>query len=196
MSISDKQLAANQANAQKSTGPRTPEGKRKSSQNALKHGVLARAILIEGEDERGFFNLCKAYEWEYKPQTPTERALVNKAVTAQWRALRAASLESSAINREMQRQEQVTQHEDDVTRAMLAVKVLNETSAHMERLSLYEHRFDLQHRHAIRDLLRLREKRRAEKVNLNKRTHFDEATKELIAPTPISKPISDVPEAA
>lgn len=192
MSISDKQRTANQANAQKSTGPRTEEGKRKSSQNALKHGVLAKAILIEGECEQGFLNLCKAYEREYNPQTPTEHSLVNKAVTAQWRALRAASLEAAAITREMQLQAESTEHEDETTRAMLAVKALNETSAHMERLSLYEHRFDLQHRHAIRDLLLLRER----KMNLNKRTHFDDTTKALIVRESISKPILDAPKAA
>ncbi len=185
MSISEKRLAANRANAKKSTGPRTPEGKRRSSQNSLEHGVLANAILIEGESKEGFLHLCQAYAREYNPQTPTEQALVNKAVTSQWRALRAASLESAAIKREMRLQAESTDQEDDPTRAMLAVRALNETSAHMERLTLYEHRFDLQHRHAIRDLLRLRE----EKMNLNKRTHFDEATKELIAPDPSAKAI-------
>jgi hypothetical protein len=190
--VTEKQPADNRANARKSTGPRTFEGRRRGSQNALKHGVLAKAILIEGECEEGFLKLCKAYVREYSPQTPTEPALVNKAVTAQCRALRAASLEAAAVTYELQRQSESIAQEDDATRAMLAVRALHETSAHMERLSLYAHRFDPQHRHAIRDLQRLR----VEKMNLNKPTHFDEATKQLIAPTPISKPIDDPSKAA
>jgi len=200
MPLSERKLAANRANAQKSTGPRNFEGRRRSSQNALKHGVLANAILIEGECREGFLNLCRSYQREYNPQTPTEHALVNKAVTAQWRALRAAAIESAAITREMQLQAHSTEHDDETTRAMLAVKALNETSAHMERLSLYEHRFDVQHRHAIRDLHRLRrqqtEKPGVEKLNLNKPTQIDEAIRELITPEPETKPIENPPKAA
>ncbi|MHC4445109.1 MAG: hypothetical protein ACYTA5_21125 [Planctomycetota bacterium] len=48
--ISEKQLQANRQNAKKSTGPKTPEGKARSSQNALKHGLLARQILINDDD--------------------------------------------------------------------------------------------------------------------------------------------------
>jgi len=45
--VSDKQLAANRANAQRSTGPRTPEGKAIARYNALTHGILARAVIPE-----------------------------------------------------------------------------------------------------------------------------------------------------
>ena len=44
---SEKQLAANRRHAQLSTGPRTPEGKARSRWNALKHGVLAKALIPE-----------------------------------------------------------------------------------------------------------------------------------------------------
>jgi hypothetical protein len=52
MSTSPAQLAANAANAQYSSGPRTPEGKTHSSQNASKHGLTARGVVIApGEQE-------------------------------------------------------------------------------------------------------------------------------------------------
>ena len=44
------QRKANRQNAKKSTGPRTPEGKARSSQNALKHGLLARDAVMADED--------------------------------------------------------------------------------------------------------------------------------------------------
>ena len=46
----EAQIEANRANAQKSTGPRTPEGKATVAQNAVKHGLLARTAVLHGED--------------------------------------------------------------------------------------------------------------------------------------------------
>ena len=48
----DKQRKANRQNAKKSTGPRTEEGKARSSQNGLKHGLLARDAVMAGEVSR------------------------------------------------------------------------------------------------------------------------------------------------
>ncbi|MBN2559834.1 MAG: hypothetical protein JXQ75_02750, partial [Phycisphaerae bacterium] len=50
----EAQIAANRLNAQKSTGPRTPEGKAKVAQNALKHGLLAKQSVVRGEDAEEF----------------------------------------------------------------------------------------------------------------------------------------------
>src|SRR5262245_10281402 len=55
---SERQLAANRANAQRSTGPRTAAGKARASLNALRHGILARSAfnqVIEGEGRRAEF---------------------------------------------------------------------------------------------------------------------------------------------
>ena len=49
MPLSPEQLAANRANAQKSTGPRTPEGKSKSRLNAFRHGITAQVIVMPPE---------------------------------------------------------------------------------------------------------------------------------------------------
>ena len=43
-----KQIAANRRNAQKSTGPRTPEGRAVSKMNALKHGIFSKEVLVSG----------------------------------------------------------------------------------------------------------------------------------------------------
>ena len=48
--ISEKQRRANRENAKKSTGPRTAEGKARSSKNGIKHGLLARDAVMADED--------------------------------------------------------------------------------------------------------------------------------------------------
>ena len=50
MSLSAAQISANQANAQKSTGPLSIEGKQKIASNALKHGLFSKNLLLTDED--------------------------------------------------------------------------------------------------------------------------------------------------
>jgi hypothetical protein len=88
--ISEKQLAANRANAQFSTGPRTVEGKRKVSQNRITHGLTGHATLIPGEDPQAFQTLCLRLNLELAPATSVENALVDTIANAQWRAHRIA----------------------------------------------------------------------------------------------------------
>src|SRR5690349_20676547 len=52
--LSDRKLAANRANARKSTGPRTPQGKRASSRNATTHGIFCNELCLPGENETVF----------------------------------------------------------------------------------------------------------------------------------------------
>ena len=52
--VSQKQIDANRRNAQKSTGPKTKEGKAKSSMNSIKYGIYSDKFLIKGEKKRGF----------------------------------------------------------------------------------------------------------------------------------------------
>ena len=52
--ISRRKLRANRRNAEKSTGPRTPEGKARASRNATTHGVFCRDVVVPGEDRAGF----------------------------------------------------------------------------------------------------------------------------------------------
>src|SRR3954470_10857916 len=47
MKVSEARILANRKNAQKSTGPKTPEGKEKSRLNALKHGLCSSAVAPE-----------------------------------------------------------------------------------------------------------------------------------------------------
>src|SRR5579883_1143161 len=72
----------NRQNAQKSTGPKTQEGKDRSRQNALKHGLRAEVIPLPDEDPAEIRARSDAWNDYYKPRTPAEQHLVNECVRA------------------------------------------------------------------------------------------------------------------
>jgi hypothetical protein len=90
----EKQIAANQDNALKSTGPRTPEGKRKSSKNALKHGLLSREVLLpDGEEKTVLEAFGSRLRADLEPVGELEDLLVDRIITAAWRLRRVLRLE-------------------------------------------------------------------------------------------------------
>ena len=79
-----RQIEANRLNAQKSTGPRTPEGKAVSSQNALKSGLDAESQFVVGEDRAEFAQLQHEYLTRFQPLTPEERFQVDTLLRNEW----------------------------------------------------------------------------------------------------------------
>jgi hypothetical protein len=91
------QILANQANAQKSCGPKTEIGKQASSQNRLIHGLSDPGdvfFLQACEDESQFVTLKARLNREHQPQTETERILVRRMVESEWLRLRALRLQN------------------------------------------------------------------------------------------------------
>ena len=93
------QLAANRLNAQRSTGPRSVEGKSASRFNALKHGVDAASISLPGEDPAAYQALADAYDAQYQPETVTHRFLVDTMIRADWQKQRLQILEAALIRK-------------------------------------------------------------------------------------------------
>src|SRR5579859_8093329 len=90
-----KQFEANRRNAQKSTGPKTPEGKAAVSMNALRHGLRARTVVLPGENQDEFHQLCNDLEAEWRPQSRTEQFYVEQMAVSQWKLVR---MEVSEVN--------------------------------------------------------------------------------------------------
>ncbi len=95
--ISEAQLEANRANAQHSTGPSTPEGKATSSQNALKHGLTGKTVLLPNEDPAEYQQLLDDYHQIHKPVGTEEQRLVQCIVDCNWRLTRIQRLETSIL---------------------------------------------------------------------------------------------------
>jgi hypothetical protein len=95
---SEAQVVANRLNAQKSTGPRTPEGKTVVSQNAVKHGLLAKEVVIKGEDPGEFELYRDQMLGELAPVGQMESVLAERVVSLSWRLQRAERLQSAAFD--------------------------------------------------------------------------------------------------
>jgi hypothetical protein len=95
--ISERKLGANRRNAQLSTGPRTPEGKSRTSLNSVLHGVRARHAVLILEQWPEFRQLCAELMEEWQPQTHTERFQVEQMAVIQWKLGRLDAAENSAI---------------------------------------------------------------------------------------------------
>jgi hypothetical protein len=83
-----RQIEANRRNSQKSTGPRTHSGKAASSLNSLRHGLRARTIVLPGENQLEFDQLCADLEAEWTPRSSTERFYLEQMAVSQWKLTR------------------------------------------------------------------------------------------------------------
>jgi len=80
----DAQISANRLNAQKSTGPRTIQGKKVSSQNSFKSGLDADSQFCYGERREDFYCLQVEYFTRFCPQSPEERFHVDSLIRNEW----------------------------------------------------------------------------------------------------------------
>jgi hypothetical protein len=93
--LSDKQLAANRANAQLSTGPKTEEGKRRSSLNARRHNLTGQVTAMTEEDRIAHHAFSEALIKSMAPEGALELQLAQRIATDSWRLNRSSAIEEN-----------------------------------------------------------------------------------------------------
>ncbi len=93
------QIAANKINAQRSPGPRHPEGKLAIAQNNFRHGFTGAFRILPGEKQAEFDALLLSFRTHHQPATELEGALIEKMAQHFWLAQRALSLQDTCFNR-------------------------------------------------------------------------------------------------
>jgi hypothetical protein len=93
----EAQIAANIANAESSTGPRTEAGKAKSAQNGLTNGLFAAADFIRPGEENDHNELSAALRTELAPAGILEQNLVDEIRRAMWRLRRCGQVEANLV---------------------------------------------------------------------------------------------------
>src|SRR5947208_3643749 len=119
MIVSEARLAANRRNAQRSTGPRTEEGKQKSRANALKHGLCSSVVVA-------------AYAKLVRPGASLD--LDGRVVEAADDPAAVARREIAGLKERRERVEGL----DEVNRALAVADLNDEDAPELKRLRRYE----------------------------------------------------------
>src|SRR6185437_4300484 len=94
----ENQIEANRLNAQLCTGPKTEEGKARSSQNALKTGLHSQKEVIATESREDYEALIADYHNHYAPANPHERSLVDALIRYEWLSRRYMAADTALWN--------------------------------------------------------------------------------------------------
>ena len=144
----------------KSTGPRTPEGKERSSHNALRHGLTGRIVVLPSEDLSVYQAFCKELMADLAPETPVERQYAQTFCDTQWRLNRARSLEDGMFALGHFEAATIPGIErPEIESALTAAKVFRQDSKSFMNLTLYEQRLQRTQKEALRQLQELQTSR-------------------------------------
>jgi len=156
------QILANRRNAQQSTGPRTAEGKSISAKNATKHGLFSQKNVVIPENQADFDALRDEMLAELNPLGAMESILAERIVSLTWRLKRAERMQNELIDVKIRREINDTFPElseslitgkpcdkskysdkcyDDQVLGYIAMRDFAGARA-LERLSMYERRFE------------------------------------------------------
>jgi hypothetical protein len=160
MSATSSQIAANQANAQKSTGPVSAEGKQRSSLNALKTGLTGRTVLMPGEDAEAYRLHCERFEDQFQPATAEEKELVQSLADLKWRLLRCSQREHNLFALGRVEFAQTFDHEPEPVRsALIQAYTLRTYAKDLNNLSIQETRLDKRFQRELKELNRIQTER-------------------------------------
>jgi hypothetical protein len=160
--VSERRLAANRANAQKSTGPRTPEGKRRSALNATRHGILSQVLHLPEEELEAYTEFTTAYVTSLAPSGQTETELARACADLQFRLHRLSAAEHNlfAFGHEEYGNRWDPGHPESHA-AMTFVETLRCSKDPLATLSLYEQRLSRRFLQTLNKLHQMQKERKA-----------------------------------
>jgi hypothetical protein len=158
--------AINRANAEKSTGPRTPQGKEASCMNAFKHGFTGLSLMLQPSETEAYNRLSAALLSDFQPETEQERQLVQKITDAHFRLNRLACVENNIFNFGLI-EKTTSQYEDRRIEAMAAqARAWMDRCSSFDTLGRYETRISRQLLKYTLEFERIRNERLARRRNL------------------------------
>jgi hypothetical protein len=99
-----RRTQSSRANGAKSPGPSTPLAKQRSSQNALRHGLLAKCIVLKNEARENFDSLVQQHVARFEPADGVEVGMIEDMCAACWRLHRPWAIETRMLDKQMDTQ--------------------------------------------------------------------------------------------
>ncbi len=99
-----RRINASRANAARSRGPITPEGKARSSANAIRHGLLAKCVVLENESGQCFEDLVAQHTERFAPADGVELGMIEEMAAAHWLMRRAWAIENRLMEKALRNQ--------------------------------------------------------------------------------------------
>ncbi|MBV9158212.1 MAG: hypothetical protein JO097_18245, partial [Acidobacteriaceae bacterium] len=163
--ISPAQLAANRANAQFSTGPKTETGKAKSSLNAVKTGLTGRTVLLPSDDAAEYERLLHAYEKELAPTGQLESDLVQSTAEMTWRLKRIPALEMAIFAKgHIEFASSFDQYDPSLRPGMIELQTFTTYEKQLRNLQLQEARLARRREKEMTELRKLQAERKRKEV--------------------------------
>ncbi len=162
---SEARLRANRLNAQKSTGPRTEEGKQRASLNATRHGLTAQVLTLTPEELKALQLLITDFEKQYAPANTQEKHLVHMLAQLQYRLHRIMATEHNlfAIGLTENSEFWDVNHPEAQTAFVLA-ETLRRSKDPLLTLSIYEQRLMRQYEKVLKMLREVQAERKAQEA--------------------------------
>jgi hypothetical protein len=169
----ERQRESARINGAKSHGPITPEGKAISARNSLRHGILAKTILLEGESLEHFQSFIRHLEDAFSPVGPIEDSFVETMALSKWRQMRIVGMEKAGIHHQIKAGHEARAEQsgpsgvtplDPATTAYLAFTTINQQNRTLELMNRYETRCDRQYERALSRLFAAQRRRKGARI--------------------------------
>jgi len=146
-----RRIEASRANGARSKGPVTPEGKKRSAMNAMRHGLLSDVIVLQGQGQENFQLLLEQHIERLQPADGVEYALVEEMASAYWRLHRNWAMEKHMFDTQARNEHS----RDPLDRYVAAFRTLSAGTAY-PLLHRYETRLHNMYQRTLRTFLQFR----------------------------------------
>ncbi len=162
--LSEKQLAANRANALLSTGPKTAEGKRRSSLNSRRHNLTGQVTAMTEEDRITHDAFAEALIKAMAPEGALELQIAQRIATDSWRLNRSSAIEDNIFALGLiDHSGDIDADHPEIHAALTAARTFTREAKSIELLTLYEQRINRSLQKNLAVLQQLQATRKAER---------------------------------
>src|ERR1700683_2474563 len=190
------QINANRGNAQKSTGPKTPEGKARSRRHGRQHGLTAKTCMFADEDPEALLELVEEIREKFNPQDTDEDFLIERMAKARFKYNRIMPIEAAIFNLRLivdQAPEPLMEAQGaSCQRAWAYMRDANGGNA-LTKLARYETSLLREYDRSRQELEKLQKIRAAKPVPAPTPDEFRREPNPPITPVPPTKPATSTP---